>query len=191
VERCGLLETLLSGSGAVCVLLGAVFVCACVPLPPQKWPKSFPFIVEGRTRVVRVLTIRCRANGGGVSEPCSLFLWRRGRRSGPSLKRWGDVLVTSDPMHHGSSRAASKRARRSACGRCGLTVREAEARLAPRPNHGGGLGRRESRDGRGPDVECRGSEGAVVLVRWFGGDDDPGQASHAALSMGRGSRGTV
>ena len=92
-----------------------LFLCVPVFLP-QKWPKSFPFIVEGRTRVVRVLTIRRRANGGGVSEPCSLLLWRRGRRSGPSLKRWGDVLVTSDPMCHGSSRAASERARRSACG---------------------------------------------------------------------------
>jgi len=50
-----------------------------------------------------------------VSEPCSLFLWRCGRRSGPSLERWGDVLVTSDPVRHGSSRAASKRVRRSAC----------------------------------------------------------------------------
>ena len=50
-----------------------------------------------------------------MSEPCSLFLWRRGRRSGPSLKRWGDVLVTSDPVRHGSSRAASGRAQQLAC----------------------------------------------------------------------------
>ena len=51
-----------------------------------------------------------------MSEPCSLFLWRRGRRSGLSLKYWGDALVTSDPVRHGSSRATSKRAWRSACG---------------------------------------------------------------------------
>ena len=51
-----------------------------------------------------------------MSKPCILFLWRRGRRSGPSLKRWGDVLVTSDPVRHGSSRAALERARWSACG---------------------------------------------------------------------------
>ena len=63
-----------------------------------------------------MLTIRCRVNRGGVSGPCSPFLWRRGRRSGPSLERWGDVLVTSDPVRHGSSRATSERARRSACG---------------------------------------------------------------------------
>jgi len=72
-----------------------------------------------------------------------------------------------------------------------MTTREAEARLVPRPNRRGGLGTRESRDSRGPDVECRGSEGAVDLVCWFGGDDDPGQTSHAALSSGRGLRGTV
>ena len=82
----------------------------------SKWPKSFSFIVEGRTRTVHVLTIRCCANRGGVSEPCSLFLWRCGRWSGPSLERWDDVLVTSDPVRHGSSRAASEAARRSACG---------------------------------------------------------------------------
>ena len=55
----------------------------------------------------------------------------------------------------------------------------------------GGLGRRESRDSRDPGIECRGLEGAVDLVHWFGGDDDPGQTSHAALSLGRGLRGTV
>jgi len=63
-----------------------------------------------------VLTIRRRANRGGVSEPYSLFLWRCGRQSGLSLERWGDVLVTSDPMRHGSSRVASERVRWSVCG---------------------------------------------------------------------------
>ena len=50
-----------------------------------------------------------------MSEPCGLFLWRCGRRSGPSLEHWGGVLVTSDPVRHGSSRAASEWVRRSAC----------------------------------------------------------------------------
>ena len=93
-------------------------MCMCVSyqvfslyLPP-KGSKSSPFIVEGRTRTVHVLTIRRRANRGGVSEPCGLFLWRRGRRSGPSLEHWGDVLVTSDPVRHGSFWATSKQARR-------------------------------------------------------------------------------
>ena len=97
-------------------------MCMCVSYqvfslyPPSKGSKSSPFIVEGRTRTVHVLTIRCHANRGGVSKPCGLFLWRRGRRSGPSLKRWGDVLVTSDPVRHGSSRATLKRVWRSVCG---------------------------------------------------------------------------
>ena len=92
-------------------------MCMCVsyqvfslfPLP--KGPKSSPFIVEGRTRTVHVLTMRRRANRGGMSEPYGL-LWRRGRRSGPSLEHWGDVLVTSDPMLHGSPWATSEQARR-------------------------------------------------------------------------------
>ena len=62
-----------------------------------------------------MLTIRRRANRGGVSEPCGLFLWRRGRRSGPSLEHWGDVLVTSDPVHHGGFWAASEWVRRWTC----------------------------------------------------------------------------
>ena len=32
------------------------------------------------------------------------------------MERWGDVLVTSDHVLHGSSRAASERVRWSACG---------------------------------------------------------------------------
>ena len=79
---CGLLETLLSGGWDVYV---CVTRCSS-PISPSKWPKSSPFIVEGRTRTVHVLTIRHRANRGGVSEPCGLFLWRHGRRSGPSLE---------------------------------------------------------------------------------------------------------
>ena len=79
---CGLLETLLSG-------VWDVYVCELPGVLPSyfsKGPKSSPFIVEGRTRTVHVLTIRCRANRGGVSEPCGLFLWRCGRRCGPSLE---------------------------------------------------------------------------------------------------------
>ena len=55
----------------------------------------------------------------------------------------------------------------------------------------GGLGRRESRDGRDPGAECRGLEGAVDLVCRFGGDDDLGEAAHVVLFFRRGSRGTV
>ena len=66
--------------------------------PPSKWPKSSPFVVEGRTRTVHVRTTWRRANRGSMSEPCGLFLWRRGRRRGPSLEHWGGVLVPSDPV---------------------------------------------------------------------------------------------
>ena len=92
----------------VCVLQGVLLY----ETSSSKWPKSSPFIVEGRTRTVHMLTIRRCANRGGVSEPCGLFLWRRGHRSGLSLEHWGDVLVTSDPVRHGSSWAASEQARR-------------------------------------------------------------------------------
>ena len=50
-----------------------------------------------------------------MSEPCCLFLWRRGRRSGPSLKYWGDAPVTSNHVRRGSSSVTSKRAGQSAC----------------------------------------------------------------------------
>ena len=62
-----------------------------------------------------MLTMRRRANRGGMSDPCGLFLWRRGRRSGPSLEHWGGVVVTSDPVRHGSSRTASEWVRRRTC----------------------------------------------------------------------------
>jgi len=91
-------------------------MCLCVSyqvfsLFSSKGSKSSPFIVEGRTRTVHVLTIRRRDKRGGVSEPYGLFLWRCGRRSGPSLEHWGDVLVTSDPMHYGSFWATSEQVR--------------------------------------------------------------------------------
>ena len=93
------------------------------------------------------------------------------------MERWGDVLVTSDPMRHGSSRAASKRARRSACG--SLWIDCAQGR--------GSVGvEAEPRWGVSADVN---PELAETLA--FGGDDDPGQTSHAALSSGRVLRGTA
>ena len=67
-------------------------MCACVLQgvllreSSSKWLKFSPFIVEGRIRTVHVLTTRRRANRDVMSEPCGLFLWRRGRRSGPSLE---------------------------------------------------------------------------------------------------------
>ena len=86
-----------------------------------------------------MLTIRRRANRGGVSEPYSLFLWRCGRRGGPSLERWGDVLVTSVLCVMGAPGLPRSGRGGQRAGRCGLTVREAEARSVPRPHRGGGV----------------------------------------------------
>ena len=44
-----------------------------------------PFIVEGGTGVIHVFTMQRLVSGGGVSEPCSLLLWRHGQRGGHVL----------------------------------------------------------------------------------------------------------
>ena len=44
---------------------------------PQKRPQSLPFIVEGGTGVIHALVTWRRVNGGGLSEPYSLLLWRK------------------------------------------------------------------------------------------------------------------
>ena len=64
--------------------------CVCLPRElvslSLKQPKSLPFIVEGGTGVIHVLAMWRRANRGGMSEPCSLLLWRYGWWSGPALE---------------------------------------------------------------------------------------------------------
>jgi len=100
-----------------------------------------------------------------MSELYSLLLWRRGRWSGHVLEVLG--------RHAGHIRSYASwglqcllEAGRS--GRCAsyrvLTAREAEAQRVPRPSHHGRLGRHESRGCRDPEVDCRGSEGAVGLA---------------------------
>ena len=39
--------------------------------------------------MIHALATRCRANGGGMSEPYSLLLWWRGQRSGLILEVLG------------------------------------------------------------------------------------------------------
>ena len=145
---CGPSETLLSSGWNVCV---------CVSGVPSlsKWPKSSPFIVEGRTRTVHALTMRRRANRGGMSEPCGLFLWWRGRQSGSSLEHWGGVLVPSDHVRRESPGTASEWVRRWTCrplwtdcarGR-GLIGAEAAPQW-------GGLGGHEPQDSRDLGVQC-------------------------------------
>ena len=62
-----------------------------------------------------MLTIRHHANRGGVSEPCSLFLWWRGCRSGLSLEQWGGVPVPSDLVRRESPGTALEWVRRWTC----------------------------------------------------------------------------
>ena len=100
-----------------------------------------------------------------MPEPYSRLLWRRGRRSGPVLEvlgrraghirscaSWG-LQCLLEAGHSG--RRAGHRV---------LTTREAEAQWVSRSSHRGRLGRRESRGCRDPEVDCRGSEGAVGLA---------------------------
>ena len=103
--------------------------------------------------MVHELTIRCRVNRGGVSGPCSLFLWRRGRRSGPSLEHWsGVVVIVVRPWSTGATWSSHQilcvvgtpGLPRSGCGgECashyGRTMREAEAWSVPRLPRGGGV----------------------------------------------------
>ena len=83
VERCGLLETLLSGSGEACVWI-YVSLCECSSIffPCLEATSASPFIVEGGTGAIHVFTMQCLVSGGGVSESCSLLLWWHGQRSG-------------------------------------------------------------------------------------------------------------
>ena len=81
MERCGLLETLLSGSGEACVW---IYVSLCVSSSIfflETAPVS-PFIVEGGTGVIHVFAMQRLVSGGGVPKSCSLLLWWHGQRSG-------------------------------------------------------------------------------------------------------------
>ena len=90
-----------------------------------------------------------------MSEPCSLFLWRRGRWSGPVLEVLGrhaghirscvswELQCWLEAGHGG--RCAGHRV---------LTVLEAKTQLVPRPSHRGRLGGLESRGCRDPEVYC-------------------------------------
>ena len=54
-----------------------VSVSACLETAPAS-----PFIVEGGTGEIHVFAMQRLVSGGGMSEPCSLLLWRHGQRSG-------------------------------------------------------------------------------------------------------------
>ena len=144
---CGPSETLLSSGWNVCV---------SVPPSPSKWPKSSPFIVEGRTRVVHVLLCGVVPTGAACPRPvaCScggvvvgvVHPWNTGRRGRPirSCASWEPqeclgVDVATNVSH------------------CGWTMHEAETWSVPRlVLRCGGLGRHGPQYRRGPSVQCRG-----------------------------------
>ena len=81
-----------------------------------------------------------------MSKPCSLFLWRRGRWSGPVLEVLGRRAghIRSCASWGLQCLLEAGRGGRSAGHRV-MTARETEAQRVPRPSHCGRLGRRESR----------------------------------------------
>ena len=60
--------------------------------------------------MIHSLAIWRRADGGGMSEPVACYCGGVGDGVVPSLKYWGDALVTSDPVRRGSSSVTLKRA---------------------------------------------------------------------------------
>ena len=101
-----------------------------------------------------------------------MFLWRCGRRSGPSLEHWGDVAVLSDPVRRGSPGTASEWVRRWTCKPlwtdCARGRDLVGVEAAPWWR---GLGRHDPQDGRDLGVRCRGLEWAAdrgysVRTQW-------------------------
>ena len=126
---CRPLETLLSGGRDVCV-------CVCVlpgffPAPPE-WPKSSPFIVEGRTRTVHVLLCGVVPIGvacpSPVAYPCGgvvvgvVHPWSTGAA-------WSSHQILCVVGALGMPRSGRGDERAS---HCGWTVREAETWPVPR-----------------------------------------------------------
>ena len=101
VERCGLLETLLSGGGGACV---RIYVSLCVYssvfLSLETAPIS-PFIVEGGTGVIHVFAMR-RAE---VACPSPIAYYYGGMVNGAvlSLMHWSNAPVTPDLVRCGRS----------------------------------------------------------------------------------------
>jgi len=85
VEWRGLLEMLISRSEGVYVLQSVVCGLPWFP-PPLEAALVTPFIVEGRHRGGTYICYVAFFGRGGMSEPCSLSLWRCGRWSGLVLR---------------------------------------------------------------------------------------------------------
>ena len=163
---CGASETLLSSGWNVCV-------CVCYPVfPPFKWPKSSPFIVEGRTRTVHVslcgVVLIGVARPNPVACPCGGVVvgvirpWNTGAA-------WLSHQILCVVGALGMPRSGRGGERASHYGR---TVREAETWSVPRlVLRWGGLGRLEPQDRRDPGIQCRGlkraaDHGYSVRTQW-------------------------
>ena len=143
----------------------AAGMCACVCDPvflPPKWPKSSPFIVEGRTGTVHLLLCGIVPIGPACPNPvaCSCGGVAVGVvRPGSKGAAWSShqILCVMGAQGVSRSRRGGERASHG-----GQIVREAEAWPVPRlVLRWGGLGRHEPRDCRGPGVQCRGLERAA------------------------------
>ena len=138
----------------------------------SKWPKSSPFIVEGRTRTVHVLLcgvvpigvarpspVACSCGGVFVGEVCPWSM-------GAAWLSHQILCVVGAPGMPRSGRGGER------ASRCGRTVCEAETWSAPSlALRWGDLGRHEPQDRRGPGVQCRGLERAAdhgysVWTQW-------------------------
>jgi len=117
----------------------AAGMCACVCVtrcssspPPHKWPKSSPFIVEGRTRTVHVLL--CGVMPTGVACPSPVAYSCGGVVIGV-VRPWSTGAAWLS--HQILCIVGAPGMPRSGCGgerasHCGRTVRDAEAWSMPR-----------------------------------------------------------
>ena len=107
-------------------------MCVCYKVSPPKWPKSSPFIVEGRTRTVHVLL--CGVVPRGVAPPSPVACSCGGVVVGV-VRPWSTgaawsshqiLCVVGAPGMPQSGRGGER------ASHCGRTVREAETWSMPR-----------------------------------------------------------
>ena len=122
---CGPSKTLLSIGWNVCA-------CVCVIRSPSKWPKSSPFIVEGRTRTVHVLLCGVVPIGVARSSPMAHSCGGvvvgvvRPWSTGAAWLSHQILCVVGAPGMPRSGRGGER------ASHCGRTVREAETWPVPR-----------------------------------------------------------
>ena len=118
-------ETLLSSGWNVCLY-------ATESPPPSKWPKSSPFIVEGRTRTVHVLLCGVMPTGAACPNPVACSCGGvvvgvvRPWSTGAAWSSHQILCVVGAPGMPRSGRGGER------ASHCGRTVREAETWSMPR-----------------------------------------------------------